>query len=258
MPATFPAHAAAVLPLKLWRPGWFDGVALVVGSAAPDAAYIAVGFVSLPETHTVPALLWFCLPVALAGCLVIRWAAPAVAAHLPAGGPFDLRAYGVLGVIRHPWYVTVSSILVGASTHLVWDGFTHAPANMAGWAIRLVPVLDTVGPFGLPWWRTLQFLSSALGAVVVVGVAWYVGRTEALRRWHGDPPPVPRSPGRFWGSAAAILVVCLAVMPFLPYSTSAHVGGVRLLYAVALALVAGAAAAGISSRRSRRICTLRP
>ena len=36
MPATFPSHAAAVLPLKLWRPRWFDGVALVVGSMAPD------------------------------------------------------------------------------------------------------------------------------------------------------------------------------------------------------------------------------
>jgi len=39
VPLTFPSHAAAIAPLKLWRPRWFDGVALVVGSAAPDFGY---------------------------------------------------------------------------------------------------------------------------------------------------------------------------------------------------------------------------
>jgi hypothetical protein len=31
VPMTFPTHPVAVLPLKLWRPRWFDGVALVLG-----------------------------------------------------------------------------------------------------------------------------------------------------------------------------------------------------------------------------------
>jgi len=57
MPATFPSHAAAVLPLKLWRPRWFDGVALVVGSMAPDLGYPLVGLVSLPDTHSAAGLL---------------------------------------------------------------------------------------------------------------------------------------------------------------------------------------------------------
>ncbi|MFF5265545.1 DUF4184 family protein [Actinomadura viridis] len=42
VPLTFPSHAAAVMPLKFWRPRWFDGVALVVGSTAPDLPF-AVG-----------------------------------------------------------------------------------------------------------------------------------------------------------------------------------------------------------------------
>ncbi|WP_367319789.1 DUF4184 family protein [Streptomyces sp. HUAS ZL42] len=42
MPLTFPSHAAAVMPLKIRRPHWFDGVALVVGSTVPDLPY-AVG-----------------------------------------------------------------------------------------------------------------------------------------------------------------------------------------------------------------------
>ncbi len=257
MPATFPSHAAAVLPLKLWRPRWFDGIALVAGSAAPDAGYLLVGLVPLPETHTVPAVLWFCLPVALLGCFVIRSAAPVVSAHLPAGGLFRLRDYGVLGIVRHPWYITVSSALIGAVTHVAWDGFAHPPGNTHGWAVGLLPVLNTAGPFGLPWWRTLQFVSSAVGAIVVVNIGWHLGRTSALRRWHGEPPAVLREPGWFWASAAAVFVVCAAVSAFLPYAASAHVTGVRLLYAAALGLLAGASAAGISARRRRRISASR-
>ena len=85
MPA-FPSHQAAVLPLKLWRPRWFDGVALVAGSAAPDAAYPLAGFVSLPENHTWWGLLWFSLPVAYVATLVIRWAAPGSRPTSPPAG----------------------------------------------------------------------------------------------------------------------------------------------------------------------------
>ncbi|MEU7905931.1 DUF4184 family protein [Actinoplanes sp. NPDC049118] len=36
---TFSSHPAAVLQLKVWRPRWVDGVALAIGSMAPDLAY---------------------------------------------------------------------------------------------------------------------------------------------------------------------------------------------------------------------------
>ena len=64
MPLTFPTHAAAVLPLKLWRPRWFDGVALVTGSAAPDV------------THA----LW-CVPIAMVAAWITRRVAPGIAAR---------------------------------------------------------------------------------------------------------------------------------------------------------------------------------
>lgn len=86
MPATFPAHPAAVLPLKLWRPTWFDGVALAVGSMAPDLAYALDGswlerpFPSLPSfwelAHSLPWFLVWALPVTIALCPLIRLAVP--------------------------------------------------------------------------------------------------------------------------------------------------------------------------------------
>ena len=65
MPATLPSHQAAVLGLKLWRPRWFDGVALVVGAAAPDAAYAVTGLGVDIRSHAWHALLWFNLPLTL-------------------------------------------------------------------------------------------------------------------------------------------------------------------------------------------------
>jgi hypothetical protein len=237
MPATFPSHAAAVLPLKLWRPGWFDGVALVVGSAAPDLAYPLVGFVSLPETHTLAGLFWFCLPVGLIATWLTRRAAPLVAAHLPG----SLRDYGVLGAVRHPWWITVTSLLLGALTHLFWDGFTHDPAGH-GWAVGLI---------GYSWWHLAQGVSSVVGALVAIWCLWRIGRSRALRRWHGPPPEVVVRPRAFWTSAALVFACCVASLPFLPNRLSAHVTGVRLMWSVGLALIAGALVAHkISTQRT--------
>jgi hypothetical protein len=193
------------------------------------------------------------VPVAYAASLVIRWAAPGVAAHLPAGGPLRLRDYGVLGLVRHPWYVTVTSSLIGAVSHLVWDAFTHPPAGINSWGVRAFAWFRSIGPWDLPWWFVVQHASTLIGAVGTVALLCHIGRTGALRRWHGAPPPFPVSMDRFWGAAAAVLVALLAVVPFLPRAASAHVTGVRLLYAVAVPLIAGAIAVRIRvpARRGR-------
>jgi hypothetical protein len=124
VPATFPSHAAAGLPFKLAWPRRFDGVALVVGTAAPDMYYALNGYVVVPPTHNLAGLFWFALPVTLLATALIRRAAPVVAAHLPAWpGWLALPDYGVLGRVRHRWYVTVYSALLGAATHVAWDGW---------------------------------------------------------------------------------------------------------------------------------------
>ena len=51
MPATVPSHQGVVLPLKLWRPQWFDGVALAVGAASPDVAKAFLQEFKTPFAH---------------------------------------------------------------------------------------------------------------------------------------------------------------------------------------------------------------
>lgn len=249
MPATFPSHAAGALPLKLWRPRRFDGVALVAGSAAPDAYYALNGYLAVPPTHNPPGLFWFSLPVALLGTVLVRWAAPVVAAHLPARPAWlALPDYGVLGRVRHRWYVTAWSALLGAGTHVVWDGFTHNPDARHGWAAARVPGLAREAWAGTPWWLFLQHASTVVGAVVAVAVAVHIGRGRLLRAWHGGPPPATRAPRLFWPVAAAVAALYPVTWPVLRYRDAAYVQGVRMIVTVALSLLAAAAAVRLAAR----------
>lgn len=249
MPATFPSHAAAVLGLKLWRPHRFDGVALAVGAAAPDLAYPLAGLVMLPDTHTPPALLWFCLPVTLLVTWLVRRAAPTVAAHLPHWpARLALRDYGVLGLVRHPWPVTAWSALLGAASHLAWDGLTHDPRG--DWLSEALATVQRDRVFGLPWWTVVDQGSTVLGALAVLGVVVHIGRRRRLRQWHGEPPHLPaRAPWLFWSSVLAVLVIYPVTWPLLPYRWAAHVQGVRALWITGLALLAAVAVTRAVNRR---------
>ncbi|MFF3457644.1 DUF4184 family protein [Streptomyces sp. NPDC002730] len=81
MPLTFPSHAA-VTPLKIRRPDWFGGVALVVESTAPDLPY-AVGAPLLTYGHTWAGLALWGVPLSVVATLLIWQSAPTVAALLP-------------------------------------------------------------------------------------------------------------------------------------------------------------------------------
>lgn len=117
MPSTFPTHPVAVLPLKLWRPRWFDGVALALGSMAPDAAYVldGSGLPVWPFSHEPLGLIGWCLPLTVLGTWMLRRATPTIAVHLPNGGSFALRDYGAIGAARHRWWITAISALIGAA-----------------------------------------------------------------------------------------------------------------------------------------------
>jgi hypothetical protein len=241
MPATFPSHAAAVLPLKLWRPRRFDGVALVIGSTSPDLLYPLAGLVSWRETHTIDGLFWFCVPVTVLLAWVVRRAAPVAAAHLPVRPrALALRDYGVLGGVRHPVWVTLTSALIGAASHVGWDGFTH-PADGHGWAMAYLPALE-------PWFEVSQHVSSAAGALGALAVAIHIGRRRLLRGWHGPAPRIHRRPRLFWSVAVAASTIYPLTWAILPFRWAAHVQGVRMLWIAGLAILAGVAACRLAER----------
>lgn len=170
MPLTFPAHAACVLPLLRVKRPWLLPSALLLGTCAPDLAY-ALHY-RRTDSHTLPGLFLFCLPV---GLLALVWlevlVLPVLRRTLPPVGGVEwarfLRTDGVPRTAR-AWASAALCLLLGAATHLLWDGFTHWsmwPASVLYPDVR-VPVAGRL----LPLARVLQHVSSLVGSVAVLAV----------------------------------------------------------------------------------------
>ena len=179
MPLTFPSHAAAILPLLHVRGARrLPAAALVVGSAAPDLVYLGGTFGA--AAHHPWGLLGFCLPAGVLGYLVLEalllpvLAAPLISLCPDRGRSTLARLVGPRPLPRSlgGWLAIGLGVLVGAATHQLWDGFTHAWM----WPARALYPMTTVSLLGHPVLlsRVLQHASSALG-LVIVGV--YLGRT---------------------------------------------------------------------------------
>ena len=243
-----------MLPLKLLSPRRFDGVALVIGSAAPDLGYAIEGLGVEVHSHAWHSVAWFSLPLTLVIAALVRRASPFVVAHLPAGGPLSIRDYGVLSTVRHPLRVTVSSALLGAVSHLVWDTFTHPYVLIMDPFLggdTYLPALHRIAVAGLPWWRAIQLISEVLGTVTTLAVAVHIGRRRLLVTWHGPAPTVARRTVLFWSVAGGVTTALAAGAFMLPGNSleRPNVIGIRLITAGATGLLAAAAAVVVATRR---------
>lgn len=188
MPFTF-AHPAAVLPFITWDHKFWVPSALVVGSMAPDFEYFCrLQCVSL-WSHTPAGLFSFCLPVGLAVFwiyhvfqkeLVVSWLPkPCVCerCYLSTSSPPFSFSY----LLR-----ICLSLLLGAGTHLLWDGFTHGN----GFLLPHIPVLSTVlilpGGLEVRLHSLLQDLSTVVGMGMLGLAIWdALGRRPARSLFEG-------------------------------------------------------------------------
>src|SRR4051812_47997245 len=115
-------------------PACFSGIALVLGSMAPDFEYFLRGDPISTLGHTLLGQVVFCLPLTvLLVAIIERVIAPTLPGHLPDLGPFHLHDYAALANTRRGligWLKVVTSALIGSLSHIGWDGFTHG----YGWA----------------------------------------------------------------------------------------------------------------------------
>jgi hypothetical protein len=208
VPATH-VHPLFALPFR--RLG-LPASALVIGAMAPDVAYV----VGAPGwgRHDLLGIFAFSLPVGLVALgLYERLVAPAL------GLPRDPR---LTDPKRWPWAAV--GIVVGASTHVFVDGFTHS----SGWAASQWPALR-LRPAVLPTYRWLQYGTSVVGT----GVLLYVGRRPLLRRLQ-DP--------RALGALGAVLLLALTHGAWVASDFEGLLQArVFVVRSVAAALVLGAA-----------------
>ncbi|WP_328401892.1 DUF4184 family protein [Streptomyces sp. NBC_00390] len=213
MPFTL-SHAAAVLP-GVRRTGTGRGPliasALVMGSFAPDMTYFAASL--LPGAMTFGTVTHGPLGVvtvdaAITAALVGLWlmVREPLVALLPYGWQGRVHTFvrgrswrGRPPITTALWFYVAA--VIGATTHVVWDAFTHFDR----WGMRVAPVLgEVVG--GFPLYTYTQYGSSALALIVLV---WFTA--SALRRLPATVPPlsVPvLGPGER-RAAGVLLAVCV-------------------------------------------------
>jgi hypothetical protein len=204
MPFTV-SHVAAILPA--YRPLRRSQVftAAVIGSMVPDFGMLLPGGLERWQTHSLPALLNFCLPMGLLiYLLTLALIKPAIVQVLPDGAYARLqRSPPPPSLARlRTWLSIIAALLFGALTHLVWDGFTHE--NSRG--VQLFPQLSDYGPnmagHALRLYRWLQYGSSVVGLAIVLAAI-------ALWLYHA-PTPEPR-PARRLKAAERLLWVAIYV-----------------------------------------------
>jgi hypothetical protein len=211
MPYTI-SHAAAVLPFSRWLARWRILSAAVIGSLVPDLGYLMPLHPPRFLTHSAPSLITFSVPFGLLFYWIFqRVMKTPLLSVLPDQAYLRWRPFAAPAELNNPrqWALAVGGVLVGAITHLAWDGFTHEE----GRGMRMLPELDdwavAVHGHHLIGARLLQGLSSIIGLAIVALIIAF-----ALRR--GTPQPVvPRllsqTQRRAWVLSFVILTVVLTV-----------------------------------------------
>ena len=189
MPATLLSHQALVLPLKLRWPARFSGIALCIGSMAPDLEFIGRLHDDWLLSHTVSAQFWFTVPLtALLVWVTTVLLIPALLPYVPDHAwwrPHDLAAIRPPQTLR-AWGRVAVSAWVGGMSHVLLDGVTHG--NHSGWLVPWFPILRTPVPhFGgtVPLHDALQLWCTVIFAVVTLVLWRRIVRQRAVWQWRG-------------------------------------------------------------------------
>jgi hypothetical protein len=189
------AHPAAVLPLKRYRSRWLNFPALVIGSLAPDAAYVFRNEDISTLSHQVVGSITFGLPT---GFLML---AVLYLLRVPAVGmlPNPERSL-LLPLCRRPigplWLAAVS-LVIGIWTHVFWDSFTHSD----GWIVGHLSILQM--PVFIFAGRTARVCHLLWYASSFAGAGWLLVEIEKWK-WR-DEPGMGRITVRSWIRYAILL-----------------------------------------------------
>jgi len=246
VPLTFPAHQVAVVPLKLWRPRWFDGTALVVGAGAPDL-FNVLFFVDTFHSHH-----WSGIYVATAFTVTYsialrRYAVDGLFGSLPDFGPLKARSYRVLAHGRPRLVVTVWSALIGVLSHVIVDSFTHS-GRLGARVFGLQRVLFE-GPEGpVTAAKTLQYLGHTVGSLIGVLLFVLVVSRRHLGEWYGEDviDTARNAPVRDQALRRTMTIVTASV--FTGCAWGLWAGSSFPVFHIGIATVLGLLLAGISNR----------
>lgn len=217
------AHMAAALPFYGARRGLcFD--ALLIGTMMPDLPYY-VGSSNLvaDHAHQWSGVMTYNLPVGLLVFAAWYWGvkpamvalimpfAKTAAIYPPRDGYKKVGTPKPLSALVLP---VIFGLIVGAITHIIWDGITHTDgfiAQQVGWL--QMPIY--IYPFkGTSMARVLQYVSSMAGLLVLLGFGglmikrWYdAHRNTSLRHAQAGQIQVEQVSQSFFTTQQSIAII---------------------------------------------------
>lgn len=260
MPATILSHQALVLPLKMRWPRAFSGLALCIGSMAPDLEFIGRMSHDWLFSHTLGAQLWFSTPLTAALVwLLTRLVLPTLLPYLRDHPEWRLHDLAAVASPQSPadWARVAWSGWLGGVSHVLLDGITHG--NHSGWLVPVFPVLRTPVPHiggAVPLHDALQLWLTVLLAVACLWQLRTIRGHRLLWRWKAQSArPLPRQSyaagcqlARVLGLAAVLGgVTGCALRPDGGKATAAAIAFGAIDFTFAAAIVSAAA---IRARRS--------
>lgn len=169
MPFTF-SHPAIILPLTFLPRKWISITGLVIGSLTPDFEYFIRMRIQSDYSHTISGIFWFDLPLAIFLSLIYH---NIVRDKLFDNFPtilksrlFRFKQFNWNKYFKTNWFVVIISILIGTSSHLFWDSFTHEN----GYFVKTIPELtNTIEIFSrqILILKILQHSSTLIGAFLI-------------------------------------------------------------------------------------------
>ncbi len=186
------AHMAAALPFYRCQK-WLNVEALFIGTMLPDLPYFLYSGAKIAKhSHQWMGLLEYCLPWGLLVFALWYWLLkPAAIALIQ---PWQ-RVQGLTGhnhhspqvdLPQHPfgfwfaarfkriglfWIKVVMGLLLGAVTHLLWDGTTH-PDGFIAMQLGLQYSINIAYLGDMPMARFLQYVSSLFALILLIGFTW--------------------------------------------------------------------------------------
>ena len=261
MPFTI-SHTAAVLPFSRLLARWHMLSAVVIGAMVPDFHVYIPWHLDRAVTHSLSALVTFCLPIGLATFWVFQLLIKMPMVEVLPDGAYarwkPFAAPANFDSVRR-WLLAAVGVLLGSLTHLLWDAFTHEGAR----GVRMVPMLDEpIFDFGrhhIDAVRLLQDGSSLFGLIAVLLMVSYALRPGAQSP--AQPRLLPARERNLWVAAYVVAAVGFTVA-FVMWVRLRHPGSHSVFYLAidcAVGVLRGLAAAvlAVSTALTLRLRTFR-
>lgn len=144
---------------------------LIIGSMTPDFEYFLRMKILSYYSHTLAGLFYFCLPIGVLTAFIFH---NIIKEHLLANLPkiINARLHSISKIdwnnyFKSNWLTVLSSILLGAISHLAWDACTHHNGffvNNSAWLSSEFQLfhLEVKG------YKILQHLSTLVGGLIIL------------------------------------------------------------------------------------------